>query len=96
MARRLVRSLLDPDQPEVLGVLILGLALIGGLWLFLGVLQDVIAGDPLVRADRAVFHLLQSLRLPVVDQIMVALTELGDAAVVVPVNRAGFVGGSNS
>lgn len=90
LARRLVRSLLDPDQPEVLGVLILGLALIGGLWLFLGVLQDVIAGDPLVRADRAVFHLLQSLRLPVVDQIMVALTELGDAAVVVPVLLAGL------
>ncbi|HQT46968.1 MAG TPA: phosphatase PAP2 family protein, partial [Acidocella sp.] len=52
------------------------------------VLQDVIAGDPLVHADRAVFHLLQSLRVPVVDQVMVAITELGNASVIVPVSLA--------
>jgi undecaprenyl-diphosphatase len=86
--RRLVRSLIDPERPEVPGLVVLGLALIGGLWLFLGVLQDILAGDPLVRADRAVFHLLQSLRVPVVDRLMVAITELGDAAVVVPVSLA--------
>ena len=84
-ARRLVRSALDPERPEALGLLALGAALIGGLWLFFGVLQDVIAGDPLVRADAAIFHFLQSLRTPVIDQVMVAITELGDAAVVVPV-----------
>ncbi|HQT46829.1 MAG TPA: phosphatase PAP2 family protein [Acidocella sp.] len=39
-------------------------------------------------ADRAVFHFLQSLRLPVVDQVMVAITELGDASVIVPVTVA--------
>ncbi|MDD2705179.1 MAG: LssY C-terminal domain-containing protein [Acidocella sp.] len=86
--RRLVRSLLDPERPEALGLAVLAFALIGGLWLFLGVLQDIIAGDPLVRADRAVFHLLQSLRVPVVDQMMVAITELGDASVIVPVTLA--------
>ena len=86
--RRLVRSLLDPERPEAPGLAVLGLALIGGLWLFLGVLQDVISGDPLVRADRAVFHLLQSLRVPAVDQVMVAVTELGDASVIVPVTLA--------
>ncbi|HUW79818.1 MAG TPA: phosphatase PAP2 family protein [Acidocella sp.] len=86
--RRLVRSLLDPERTEGPGLVVLGLALIGGLWLFLGVVQDVIAGDPLVRADRAVFHLLQSLRVPVVDQAMVAVTELGDAGVVIPVTLA--------
>ncbi|WP_297369249.1 bifunctional DedA family/phosphatase PAP2 family protein [Acidocella sp.] len=82
---RLVRSLLDPDRPEALGLFVLGAALIGGLWLFLGVLQDVVARDPLVRADAAIFHFLQSLRTPAVDQIMVAITELGDGAVVIPV-----------
>lgn len=87
-ARRLVRSLLDQERPEAPGLAVLGLALIGGLWLFLGVLQDVIAGDPLVRADRAVFHLLQSLRVPAVDQVMVAITELGDASVIVPITLA--------
>ncbi len=84
-ARRMIGSLLDPNRPEVAGLLTLGVALIGGLWLFLGVLQDIVMGDPLVRADRAVFHLLQSLRAPAVDQVMVAMTELGDAFVVVPV-----------
>ena len=84
-ARQFVRSLLDPDRPETLGLLALGAMLIGGLWLFFGVLQDVVAGDPLVRADAAIFHFLQSLRTPVVDQVMVAITELGDAAVVIPV-----------
>ncbi len=89
--RRLARSLLDPDRPETLGLLVLGFALIGGLGLFFGVLQDVLAGDPLVRADLAVFHLLQSLRVPIVDQVMVAITELGDARVVVPVLLAVLV-----
>ncbi|WP_234731809.1 bifunctional DedA family/phosphatase PAP2 family protein [Acidocella facilis] len=84
-ARRLVLSALDPERPETLGVLALGAALLGGLWLFFGVLQDVVAGDPLVRADAAIFHFLQSLRTPVIDQVMVAMTELGDAAVVIPV-----------
>lgn len=84
-ARRLVRSLLDPDRPETPGLLALGATLLGGLWLFFGVLQDVVSGDPLVRADAAIFHFLQSLRTPMVDQVMVAITELGDAAVVVPV-----------
>lgn len=83
--RRLVRSLLDPARPEALGLLVLGALLIGGLWLFFGVLQDVVAGDPLVRADAAIFHFLQSLRTPAVDQVMVAITELGDATVVIPV-----------
>ncbi len=84
-ARRLVSSALDPERPETLGLLALGAMLIGGLWLFFGVLQDVIAGDPLVRADAAIFHFLQSLRTSAVDQVMVAITELGDAAVVIPV-----------
>ncbi|OYV40450.1 MAG: hypothetical protein B7Z80_04465 [Rhodospirillales bacterium 20-64-7] len=83
--RRLVRSLLDPERPEMPGLLVLALSVASGLWLFFGVLQDVIAGDPLVRADRSVFHLLQSLRVPIVDQVMVAITELGDASVIVPV-----------
>lgn len=86
--RRLVRSLIDPDRPDVPGLVVLGLALIGGLWLFLGVVQDVVSGGPLVRVDRAVFHLLQALRVPVVDQAMVAVTELGDAAVIIPVTLA--------
>ncbi|MCB5944365.1 bifunctional DedA family/phosphatase PAP2 family protein [Acidocella sp. KAb 2-4] len=84
-ARRLLGSALDPERPETLGLLVLAAALIGGVWMFFGVLQDVVAGDPLVRADAAIFHFLQSLRTPGIDQVMVAITELGDAATVIPV-----------
>jgi undecaprenyl-diphosphatase len=49
------------------------------------VLQDVLSGDPLVRADRAVFQLLQSLRVAAFDRVAVAVTELGDATVTIVV-----------
>ena len=83
--RRQVLSLIDPSRPEARGLLALGVLLIGALWLFFGVLQDVIAGDPLVRADRAVFQLLQSLRVDALDRIAIAVTGLGDPTVIVAV-----------
>jgi membrane protein DedA with SNARE-associated domain/membrane-associated phospholipid phosphatase len=83
--RRQVLSLIDPSRPEARGLLALGALLIGALWLFFAVLQDVIAGDPLVRADRAVFQLLQSLRVDALDRIAIAVTGLGDPAVIVAV-----------
>ncbi len=73
-------SILDPSREELPGLALLGALLVGSLWLFLGVLQDVLAGDPLVRANEAVFHFLQSLRTDWVDQVMVAITELSDAS----------------
>lgn len=50
-------------------------------WGFLGVLQDVLAKDPLATADQAVYHFFQSLRTPWTDQVLVAVTELGDSLV---------------
>ncbi|NOZ04293.1 MAG: phosphatase PAP2 family protein [FCB group bacterium] len=63
----------------LLGFLVLVLFTAG--WGFLGVLQDVLAKDPLVIADQAVYHFFQSLRTPWADNIMVAVTELGDSLV---------------
>jgi undecaprenyl-diphosphatase len=83
--RRKIRSLLDPDRPEIPGLIVLGALLIAGVWLFFGVLQDMIAGDPLARADLTVFLVLQSLRVTAIDRVMVAVSELGDANVIVPV-----------
>ena len=83
--RRQVLAVVDPTRPELEGLLTLGVALIAGIWVFLGVLQDVLSGDPLVRADRAVFQLLQSLRVAVFDWVAVAVTELGDASVTIAV-----------
>lgn len=81
-------AVLDPTRREMPGLAVLGAVVLFSLWLFFGVLQDVLAGDPLVRANLAVFHVLQSLRTEWVDQAMVAITELGDARVVAAVALA--------
>jgi undecaprenyl-diphosphatase len=59
--------------------------LIGAGWLFLGIVQDVLSGDPLVAFDRSVYDALQAVRTGWGDDLMVAVTELGSAYVIVPV-----------
>lgn len=71
---------LGPKSEErLLPLLSLGLFAAG--WVFFGVLEDLLAGDPLVQADQAVYHLLQTLRTPWSDQLLVMVTELGDGPV---------------
>lgn len=87
----LVADLLDPAQPVSRPLLLwLGL-LVAGSWLFFGVLEDVLELDPLVYAGQSFYHLLQQLRTPDGDRIMVMLTEMGDAAVTIPVIVAVFL-----
>ncbi|PMS21563.1 ATPase [Trinickia dabaoshanensis] len=57
----------------------------GSAWLFLGVLEDVLSKDPLMQADLIVYRTLQNIRVPYLDSWMTGMSELGDAAVVVPV-----------
>lgn len=85
---RALLAVLDPSRKELPGLALLAAIMLSSLWLFFGVLQDVIAGDPLVRANEAVFHFLQGLRTDWVDQAMVAITELGDVRVVAAVTLA--------
>jgi len=73
---------LGPKGERLLPLLCLALLL--AIWLFAGVLEDLITFDPLVQADQAIYHWLQSLRSPWGDQFFVALTELGDALVLFP------------
>ncbi len=89
--RRPLRSLLDPQRTEAQGLLLSAALLIGSLWLFAGILEDVVSGDPLVRLDSSVFHLLQTLRTTWSDQLMIRLTELGDSAVTVTLTGAVLV-----
>ncbi|BAO90710.1 phosphatase PAP2 family protein [Caballeronia cordobensis] len=64
---------------------------LGGIWLFLGILEDIISEDPLVTVDRVLHDGLRVLRIPVLDHVMVAVSELGDAAVTLPVSLAVLV-----
>ncbi|WP_372611389.1 bifunctional DedA family/phosphatase PAP2 family protein [Halomonas sp.] len=80
--RRLIRGLLQPERSETRALLVGAAVLVGSLWLFLGILEDIVTGDPLVQANQAVFHFLQSLRTTWGDHLMLAVTELGDSFVV--------------
>ena len=80
ISRRLAR-ILDPTRPRIAAVALWSAVLVVAGIGFLGVLEDLVAGDPLVRADAAINHLVQSLRTPVGDSIMVVTTSLGDTMV---------------
>ena len=88
VAAGVIVSLLDPTRPEAPGLLIAAALLLGGTWLFLGTMEDVVAGDPLVLLDQAVFSTLQGLRTSWLDGVMIAITELGGARVALPVTAA--------
>ena len=79
--RRPVASLLDPDRTELSGLLVLAAVLTGSLWLFLGVLQDLIAGDPLVYTDRAILHFFEPYRTGLAVQIAIVISRLGSGPV---------------
>ncbi len=80
-AMRFLSYLFIRPQGEELFFGCLVLALIAAGWGFLGVLQDVLAKDPLVLADQSVYHFFQSIRTPWADHVFVAVTELGDSFV---------------
>jgi cation-transporting P-type ATPase E len=82
-AREIRAWLLSPQSPKRF-LVFAALLILGGAWLFFGVLEDVISKDPLVVVDAIVHDLLQGLRTPVMDRLMVGITELGDAEVLVP------------
>ncbi|MER9566106.1 MULTISPECIES: phosphatase PAP2 family protein [unclassified Mesorhizobium] len=89
--RRCLASLLDPSRPEARVLALLTVLLVGAAWLFFGVLEDVLSGDPLVLADGAIYRALQDLRTAPGDAMMIAVTELGDTTVVIMVTVTVFV-----
>lgn len=83
--KNLVVRLLDPSHHGFLFPLMAALLILGSAWLFLGVLEDVVAHDPLVDVDVMVHDTLQKLRTPPMDGVMVAMTEIGDVQVILPI-----------
>ena len=72
----------QPLRDEAPALLIFAVVLLLSAWLFYEVVEDMVWNDPMVHADTATYAVLQSLRNPVLDRIMITITELGDAAVV--------------
>ncbi|MBW1980516.1 MAG: VTT domain-containing protein [Deltaproteobacteria bacterium] len=79
--KRALSFLLLRQKGEEFVVLFLLAVLLLATWGFLGVLQAVLARDPLVQVDQAVLHFFQSLRTPWADHFFVVVTELGDKLV---------------
>ncbi|MBI2799812.1 MAG: hypothetical protein HYX63_05915 [Gammaproteobacteria bacterium] len=80
----MVAALLDPSRAGSRLLLLLATILLAATWIFVGVIEDVLTGEPLVLVDKAVYHLLQGLRTPITDSIMITITELGDPALTLP------------
>lgn len=78
----LVGDLVDPSRPVSHPLALWFLILVGGTWLLFGIIEDVANQDSLVYAGQSFYRLLQQLRTPVGDQLLVAVTELGDSAVI--------------
>ncbi|WP_426177321.1 phosphatase PAP2 family protein [Massilia sp. TWR1-2-2] len=77
---KITLSLFDPARPESRALLTAAILLIAGAWLFGGIVQDVMANDPIVQFDQAVNSQMQNLRTDWGDHVMVALTEVGGPA----------------
>ena len=84
LAARATLALLDPQRPNSHALLLGAVLLLAAGWLFLGVVEDVLAKDTLVQVDLAVFQFLQQLRTDSVDRVMIAITGMGSVGVLLP------------
>jgi undecaprenyl-diphosphatase len=83
-----VLPLVDPARRESVALLVSATLLVGGAWLFLGVVEDVVTNDTLVDVDRAIYAWLQGLRTQWGDDVMVTVSQLGSAYVMIPLIAA--------
>ena len=90
-ASRVVPARWVNSVSEVPLIALLAGLLILGTWAFFGILEDVMMGDPITGLDKRIFSSLQGLRTPLIDQMMVFVTGLGDHKVVMPVVLTGLV-----
>jgi len=78
---QLTAAIVDPQQAELKGlsIIAIGLALIAIL--IFSLFQHFSPGPSLARFDSSLYHLLQDLRTPWADQLMVLISQLGDGIV---------------
>lgn len=81
---RVLGLFLDPERPGSQALFAGLLVLLGCMWLFFGIVEDVVANDPLVIADQSVLTFLQQVRAQPADRIMVGITEMGSVGVMLP------------
>ncbi|ESQ85651.1 hypothetical protein AEAC466_00320 [Asticcacaulis sp. AC466] len=80
-----------PLRQEWRALLLFGAILVTSAWLFFEIIEEVFLEDPLFGPDNLTYAALQALRNPMLDRLMIGITELGDTWVVVAVTAAGAV-----
>lgn len=80
-----IRRLPEPFRQEWRALMLFGLILLVAAWLSFELIEEVFLEGAVFAPDQAVYTGLQGLRTPWLDQIMVAITELGDTPVVIAV-----------
>ena len=71
-------ALVDPQRAELKGLIVIALLLISLAWLVIALFTQFSLSPPLARLDSSVYHLLQGLRTPWGDQVMIVVSQLGD------------------
>jgi membrane protein DedA with SNARE-associated domain len=85
---RLTRSLLDPSQPELLSVTMLGLLLVLLVWGFTMILFMSPFSQQPQEIDQAALQLAATLRNHIADPVMVGISQLSRWSVLVPTAAA--------
>ena len=85
---RAAERVLGVSTAELPLMIILAIVLIVATWGAFAILEDVVTGDPIIALDRRIYDSLQILRTPLLDRVMIAITTLGDQAIVIPVGLA--------
>lgn len=85
---RLATSLLDPERPEAAALTALAMVLLFVFWLLFALVVKTALGMRLAGIDEWMMHVMQSLRAPLADEIMVAISQFGDKIVTVPLMGA--------
>jgi membrane-associated phospholipid phosphatase len=78
---RFLTHRLEPSTPWGLPATLAGALIFAGAWFFLGVLQDLVAKDPLVILDIRLHNTVPLFRTPEMTRFMLLLTEFGGATV---------------
>ena len=80
-AAEFLRQRLNPRDPWGLPATLAAIVMFAGLWFFLGIVQDIVAKDPLVILDLRLHNAVPLFRTAGMTRTMLAITELGGAAV---------------
>jgi membrane-associated phospholipid phosphatase len=71
----------NPRDPWGLPATLAGIFMFAGLWFFLGIVQDIVAKDPLVVLDLRLHNAVPLFRTAGMTRIMLTITELGGPGV---------------